>query len=210
MKAKYILVPAMVLALAMCSAFTVMHEDIHAAMQKSMQKMKSMKMTGDADHDFAMMMAEHHQGSIDAAQIALKSGKDDKIKAMARSIVDKQTAEQKQFRAHKGTGEDHSAHARKEDTSNSGNDAHASNFATEMHQAMEEMESSMKNMKMTNNVDHDFAMMMIPHHQSAIDMSDAIAKHGKDQEIKTIAEKIKSDSQKEIDELKQWLNSHGK
>ena len=77
-----------------------------------------------------------------------------------------------------------------------------------MTQAMEEMESSMKNMKMTNNVDHDFATMMIPHHQSAIDMSDAVIKHGKDQEIKTMAEKIKSDSEKEIGELKQWLNNH--
>jgi len=214
MKAKYILVPAMVLALAMCSAFTVMHEDIHAAMQKSMQKMKSMKMTGDADHDFAMMMAEHHQGSIDAAQIVLKSGKDEKIKSMARSLVDKQTAEQKQLRSHKGTSEDHSAHARNENAaSNSGSgtsDAHASNFSSEMTQSMEEMESSMKNMKMTNNVDHDFAMMMIPHHQSAIDMSDAIIKHGKDQEVKTLAEKIKSDSEKEIGELKKWLSSHGK
>ncbi len=212
MKAKYILVPGLVFALAICSAFTLMHDDIHAAMQKSMQKMKSMKMTGNADHDFAMMMAEHHQGSIDAAQIVLKSGKDEKTKSMARSIVDKQTAEQKQLRAHKSTGDDHSAHARKENSaSNSGSgtsDAHASNFSTEMTQAMEEMESSMKNMKMTNNVDHDFATMMIPHHQSAIDMSDAVIKHGKDQEIKTMAEKIKSDSEKEIGELKQWLNNH--
>ena len=214
MKAEYILIPVFVLALAVCSAFTVIHEEIHAAMQKSMQKMKSMKMTGNADHDFAMMMAEHHQGSIDAAQIVLKSGKDEKIKSMARSIVDSQTAEQKQLRAHKATGDDHSAHARKENSaSNSGSgtsDAHASIFSTEMTQAMEEMESSIKNMKMTNNVDHDFATMMIPHHQSAIDMSDAVIKHGKDQEIKTMAEKIKSDSEKEIGELKQWLSSHGK
>jgi len=70
------------------------------------------------------------------------------------------------------------------------------------------MESSMRNMKMTNNIDHDFATMMIPHHESAIDMAEAILKHGKDQEIKSIAEKIKADSQKEIGEFKDWLTQH--
>ena len=68
----------------------------------------------------------------------------------------------------------------------------------------------MKSMKMTNDVDHDFATMMIPHHQSAMDMSEAILKHGKDGEIKNIAEKIKSDSEKEMNELKAWLKDHNK
>lgn len=70
MKAKNIIVSAFVIAL--CSAFTVMHEGLHQAMMKMMDKMKSMKMSGDPDHDFAMMMAEHHQGSIDMSEIVLK------------------------------------------------------------------------------------------------------------------------------------------
>ncbi|MBA4056512.1 MAG: hypothetical protein C0490_17485, partial [Marivirga sp.] len=174
------------------SAFTTMHEDLHQAMTKMMQKMKSMKMTGDADHDFAMMMAEHHQGAIGMANIVLKSGKDAKIKSLAKSILDNQPQEQKQLRAHKGTSEDHPAHARKEtsSTKNENSDAHASGFSSEIKQAMSEMETSMNSMKMTGNLDHDFAMMMIPHHESAIDMSNAVIKHGKDQEIKSIAEKI--------------------
>lgn len=193
----------MVIAL-LASAFTVVHEDLHQAMNKMMQKMKSMKMTGDADHDFAMMMAEHHQGSIDAAEIVLKSGKDEKIKTFASSILDKQTQEQRQLRAHKSDN-DHSTHARNENA-----DTHGSGFSADIKNIMSEMETSMNSMKMTNKLDHDFATMMIPHHQSAIDMADAILKHGKGQEIKTLAEKIKSDSQKEIGELKEWLHSHGK
>jgi uncharacterized protein (DUF305 family) len=194
------------------SAFTTVHEDLHQAMSKMMQKMKSMKMTGDADHDFAMMMAEHHQGAIDAAQIVIKSGKDAKIKSLAKSILDKQPQEQKELRAHKGTDQDHSAHARKEtsDSKNESSDAHASGFSSEIKQAMNEMETSMNSMKMTDNLDHDFAMMMIPHHESAIDMSNAVIKHGKDQDIKNIAEKVVSDSKKEISELKEWINTHGK
>jgi uncharacterized protein (DUF305 family) len=196
--------PMIVIALIV-SASTAVREDLHQAMMKMMQKMKSMKMTGDADHNFAMMMAEHHQGSIDAAEIVTKSGKDEKIKSLAKSMLSKQPQEQKQLRAHKLTQQDHSAHATSENAEN-----HGSAFSSEMKQIMSEMETGMNNMKMTNNVDHDFAMMMVPHHQSAIGMADAILKHGKDNEIKRVAEKIKSDSQKEMNELKTWLQNHGK
>jgi uncharacterized protein (DUF305 family) len=193
-----------VLVFALCSAFVV-HEGLHQAMNKMMQKMKSIKMSGDVDHDFAMMMAEHHQGSIDMAEIIVKSGKDEKIKMMAQTILDKQKEEQKELRSHSKSGNDqsHAAHGQ-------GASSSAGSFSSEMQQAMEGMEADMKSMKMTNNIDHDFASMMIPHHQSAIEMSDAILKHGKDQEIRQIAEKIKSDSEKEISELKTWLQSHGK
>jgi uncharacterized protein (DUF305 family) len=193
-----------VLAFALSSAF-VLHEGLHQAMNKMMQKMKSMKMSGDPDHDFAMMMVEHHQGSIDMSEILLKSGKDDKIKAMAQGIVDKQRQEQTQLRSHSKSGNDqsHAAH-------NQGAGSSVGSFSAEMQQAMDGMDADMKSMKMSNDIDHDFASMMIPHHQSAIEMSDAILKHGKDQEIKQIAEKIKSDSEKEISELKTWLQSHGK
>ena len=191
----------LLIALAISSGFFLINDDLHRAMMKMMDKMKSMKMTGDADHDFTMIMAEHHQGSIDMSEIIVKSGKDQKIKGMAKSILGKQPREQQQLRSHSKSDSQHAAH----DTEKTGSNA----FASEMKQVMSEMESSM-NMKMTNDLDHDYATMMIPHHQSAIEMSDAILKHGKDQEIKGIAEKIKSDSQKEITELKAWLQNHGK
>lgn len=55
---------------------------MHAAMGKLHRDMMQMKMTGDADHDFAMMMVPHHQGAIDMSEIVLKHGKDPKIQAM--------------------------------------------------------------------------------------------------------------------------------
>lgn len=206
MKPKHILVSAFVIAL--CSAFTVLHEGLHQAMMKMMDKMKAMKMTGNADNDFAMMMAEHHQGSIDMSEIVIKQGKDEKIKMLAQSILDKQPQEQKQLRAHSGNNDNQ--HAAHNQASGSSSSKEASEFASEMKQVMSSMESDMKGMKMTNIIDHDFAMMMIPHHQSAIDMSDAIITSGKDEEIKQMAEKINADSQKEIGELKSWLQNHGK
>lgn len=213
MKTKKLILPLFVAAL-MVSAFTVVHEDLHQAMNKMMQKMKSMKMTGDADKDFAMMMIEHHQGAIDAAKILVKSGQDQTIKDLAQKTLTMQPKEQKELRAHANMKHDQNATAKKDDHSkhaqSSDATAHSDQFSTEMTKIMTDMETKMKNMKMTGNLEHDFATMMIDHHQSAIEMADAEITHGKVAEVKTIAEKIKTVSQKEIDELKVWLSSHGK
>jgi uncharacterized protein (DUF305 family) len=51
--------------------------------------------------------------------------------------------------------------------------------------------------------------MMIAHHQSAIDMSNAYLKSGaKNEKPKTMAHKIITGQQKEIGELQNWLNKH--
>ena len=71
--------------------------DMRASMMGMMKNMESMKMTGDTDRDFAMMMKMHHQGAIDMAQIELQSGKDPKMRAMAKRIIAAQKKEIKEF-----------------------------------------------------------------------------------------------------------------
>lgn len=67
------------------------------SMQEMHQKMSSMKMTGDHDHDFAMMMRSHHQAALDMARAELKHGKDSQMKQMARKIISDQTKEIKKL-----------------------------------------------------------------------------------------------------------------
>ena len=75
--------------------------------------------------------------------------------------------------------------------------------------AMQKMRDDMMKMEMTGDPTHDFVMMMIPHHQSAIDMAQVLVKEpNADPEIKTMAEKIISDQQKEIDQFNAWLEKH--
>ncbi len=71
--------------------------DMHGSMMGMMKSMESMKMSGDADKDFATMMKVHHQGAIDMAQMELKSGKDAKMRAMAKRIIKDQQKEIKEF-----------------------------------------------------------------------------------------------------------------
>ena len=52
--------------------------------------------------------------------------------------------------------------------------------------------------KSTGNVDADFAAMMIPHHQGAIDMAIAELRHGNNEQLRRIAQEIIVEQQQEI------------
>ena len=67
------------------------------SMSGMMTGMENMPMSGNTDHDFAAMMKMHHQGAIDMAQQELQSGKDPKMRAMAKRIIDAQKKEIKEF-----------------------------------------------------------------------------------------------------------------
>lgn len=61
-----------------------------------------------------------------------------------------------------------------------------------------------------NAADSMFTMMMIPHHQQAIEMSDMIlAKNGVDQEVLDLAEQIKDAQGPEIELMESWLDYWG-
>lgn len=70
-------------------------------------------------------------------------------------------------------------------------------FLTENDQAMSTMMAGMA-IKPTGDVDADFAAMMIPHHQGAIDMAKAELKYGKNARLRTLARNIIVDQQREI------------
>src|SRR5712691_3360191 len=71
--------------------------DMRGSMMGMMKDMETMKMTGDTDRDFATMMKVHHQGAIDMSQVELQSGKDPKMRAMAKRIIEAQKKEIKEF-----------------------------------------------------------------------------------------------------------------
>ncbi|MBL8696991.1 MAG: DUF305 domain-containing protein [Alphaproteobacteria bacterium] len=71
-------------------------------------------------------------------------------------------------------------------------------------QANERMHKDMA-IRFTGDADKDFAAGMIPHHQGAIDMAKVVLAHGKDPEIRKLAEDIISAQEKEIAQLKAIL-----
>jgi len=61
-----------------------------------------------------------------------------------------------------------------------------------------------------NAADSMFTMLMIPHHQQAIEMSDMIlAKDGVDQRVRDLAQQIKGAQGPEIEMMERWLDEWG-
>jgi uncharacterized protein (DUF305 family) len=74
-------------------------------------------------------------------------------------------------------------------------------YLKENQAAMDRMMAGMA-VKPSGDVDADFAAMMIPHHQGAIDMAVAELRHGKNPQLRRIAQEIIVDQQQEIAAMK--------
>ena len=73
---------------------------IHEVMMDSAKKMPDMEMSGDTDHDFAKMMADHHRSGIKMAEIEIQNGKDKELVALAKKIKTSQQEELKVLEKH--------------------------------------------------------------------------------------------------------------
>ncbi|KIQ36837.1 hypothetical protein RT97_01485 [Variovorax paradoxus] len=76
-------------------------------------------------------------------------------------------------------------------------DSLAAAFAAENDAAMNRMMAAME-IKPSGDVDRDFAAMMIPHHQGAIEMAQAELRYGRNEQLRRIAQEIIVEQQQEI------------
>ena len=167
-----------------------MMKEMHAMMDTMM----ATPMPGDPDHHFAKMMQLHHRGATNMANIVLQSGKDTAIRRMAQMVVEKQTQEIADLQAFLNS---HNPHAENPE------------FNTKMEMSMEKMDRNADLQIINGNIDHDFAILLIFHHQSAIEMADLVIHYGHEAIIKDMAEMMKEDQEMEIAELQKWLISNG-
>lgn len=70
-------------------------------------------------------------------------------------------------------------------------------FLAENDAAMNKMMADMA-VKPSGDVDRDFVAMMVPHHQGAIDMAQAVLRYGRNEQLRRLAQEIVVTQQQEI------------
>jgi uncharacterized protein (DUF305 family) len=159
------------------------------AMDESMMAMHKAKQTGNADYDFALMMIPHHEGAIKMAEAVIKEGKSATLIDFSNQVI---VAQQKEIMMLKNFLKTASQEPIKE----------AAAFKKALDASMVPMMEGMGNVKLTNDIDKDFVDLMIPHHQSAVDMAKAYLPFSNNAQIKLIAEQILKAQEEEIEWLK--------
>ena len=80
---------------------------------------------------------------------------------------------------------------------------------SELTASMEKMHAAMGSIERSGNSDVDFVRLMLPHHQAALDMARTELMHGKDPQMRRLAQEIITDQQSEVELMQLWLKQHG-
>jgi uncharacterized protein (DUF305 family) len=159
-------------------------------LNKMMSRMDSSDTSGDPDAHFAKMMKIHHQGAIDMSKIITSEGKDAFIKSMAEKIISQSTKEISRL-------DSFLLNYKPQDEMIS--------FNKKVEAVMMKMHKNAYLQYLNGNLDHDFAVTMIYHHQSAIEMAGLVMLYGHEKVIYDLAAGIQESQEKEISDLQDWL-----
>ncbi|MFB9864902.1 DUF305 domain-containing protein [Rufibacter immobilis] len=161
-------------------------------MHENMTEMQQVKLTGDPDRDFALLMATHHEGALNMAQEEADNGQDTMLVNMAKKSLQMQKEEKDKLQQFAD-----------DQKSAVGDTAKSMQLMAPMRDMMTKMDHNMK-----GGTDHHFASLMSMHHQSGIDMAKAYIPLAKAPAIKAMAQKIMDDQQAEKQKLDNWLQKN--
>ncbi len=91
-----------------------------------------------------------------------------------------------------------------QDSGNNRRDTATQDWA-ELMADMDRMHAAMDSVERSGDSDVDFVRLMLPHHQGAIDMAKTQLLHGRDPQMRRLAQEIVTDQQSEIELMQLWL-----
>lgn len=90
-----------------------------------------------------------------------------------------------------------------------GHAAPAATASTRAYQAVNAKMHKDMDIRFSGDADVDFVRGMIPHHVAAVEMARVVLQHGKDPELKKLANEIIAAQDKEIALMREWLKKRG-
>ena len=185
-----------ILAALFALSFTALAQMDHGMESPSMKALE--KASGKTfDVYWMSQMIAHHNAAVDMAKFVLKEGRDARVKKAAQDIVKVQSSEVKQL-----TTWLKSWYNSAPDT------AQMKLMAAEMQPMIEASQGKMDGHSTSmGSPDVNFLENMIPHHQSAVDMSKLALKKAVKPELKKFAQGVIDVQTKEISQYRAWLKT---
>lgn len=155
-------------------------EKYRSILETMKTSMSSTPRTGDPALDYLNQMIPHHETAVKMAENEIQYGTNQQVKRIAEKQIKDQTAEIAEM---KKMADKIKANPK----SDKAQEAAYMNDYVQFHDAMV---SAMEDVKSSGNVDKDFLMQMMPHHDGAINMSRAISRYTNNSEVKQKAQSI--------------------
>ena len=166
--------------------------NLTSAMDTMMNKIISTKMTGNFDIDYAILMIDHGQGAVGMSGFEVNNGKDEKLKTIARDIMNGKNTEvsklkeflknYKLVQSKQGEGE--------------------------LSKATTGLTDKIKSISASGNTDREYAALMVQHLQFDVELGNKLQTNSTSEELKKIATSVKDEQLKYIRDLKTWLNAN--
>lgn len=148
---------------------------------------------GEIETFYLTDMIPHHQGAIDSAKLLLPHTDNKTLQKLLTNIITTQEKEINAFKTllEKGVQNTQIPESQKEA------------FISESKESMNKMMATMmapsaKTDSAQENIQKDFCIAMIAHHQGAIESSKILLKYSKNDTVRSIAKRIIKDQEKEI------------
>lgn len=163
-------------------------------MDAMMIEMDSAPLKDSVEYNFLVQMIPHHQGAIQMAEYEITHGSDPEMIQLAKSILAEQQMEIAEMTLLLPQYE------------NAGT-ASTPQYKIAMDKTMQTMmEKTPASVANDVSVDLAFAIIMLPHHQAAVDMSFALLQFNPDESLTNRAKKIIADQQIEIKQMDEYVH----
>ncbi len=157
-------------------------------MNTMMDDMEGQSSTVSPEVDFLQQMVSHHGGAIEMAEYEIAHGRNVEMVQLAKSILQEQTVEVNMM-------------TRWLNSSSLPNTGLPPHYQNAVKMTMSTMMDSMMGGNTIDGCDYDFAEIMIPHHQAAIDMAKLMLTYSSNTLVISFAKKLISDEQIEIEQM---------